>query len=1281
MNDSLKLLTELIGGLSPEKKTLLAAMLQIPVEPIAITGMGCRFPGKADSINAYWQMLNEGHDAISTAPANRWNSDNTRQMNDEMDVRMAARWGGFLDSVDGFDAAFFGIAPREAIYMDPQQRLLLEVAWEALENAGQAVDSLAGSATGVFVGVCTNDYLHFQLHADSHDCLDPYATSGTAHSIVANRLSYLLDLRGPSVAVDTACSSSLVALHLACQSLRNRECRMALAGGVNIMLSQEPGLAFSRLGMLAPDGRCKTFDAQANGYVRGEGCGVVVLKRLSEALTDGDPILALIRGTAINQDGHSNGLTSPNGQAQEAVIRQALCNAGVLPEQIGYVETHGTGTSLGDPIEIEALTTVLGQPRSNGNPCMLGSVKTNIGHLEAAAGIAGLIKAVLALHHGEIPPHLHFQTLNPNISLKNTPFIIPTKGISWPHGEETRFAGVSAFGFGGTNAHIVLEEAPQMSRGEQDDAARHYERANVLPISARTSEALHALVQHYSDFLLADKTLNLRDICYTASMRRSHHRHRLAFVASSIEELRYHLEAWLHDQKHFAAATKSEDEAQRILAEGGYSGLLESTTPASIPVLEPLHAQLEAIATLYMHGYTINWSLFYPVKGRCIPLPSYPWQRLRFWIESASTAHTDTTPANTIAQVDTTGEADVTDWIYQLRWQPEERDLYLTPRGYRAKAEPGNWLLLADASGVGQALSRRLQALGERCVLLYPGQSFERLAQDVYQLHPASREDYQRLLQETCNEHHSFSTIVHLWNLDIASGEKFVNSTIEEGASGALASCESVLHLLHALLREKLATSPRLWLVTRGAQPAEPCTALAVSQSPVWGMGRTVALEYANLWGGLIDLDPQSAAEKSAARLMEVLYGSDRNGAGNGEDQIAFRGDYRYVLRLLRRPRDTRQGNMQIRRDGTYLITGGLGAIGLKVASWLAGHGARHLVLLGRNGLPDPASSEQLAPDSDERRRVEVVRSLEAAGVQVRVVQADVSNLDQMAGVFEDIDSSSYPLRGILHAAGVSISQTIAMLDRASLQAVLRPKVQGSLVLHQLSRGLDIDFFVLFSSASAVWGSPQLAAYTAANLFLDGLSHERRAQGLPALSINWGLWADSGMVSQKIEQVIRKAGVLPMQGKPALDALEYLIGTNAVQAIIAEVDWQTFIPTVETGRKRPLLSYMSEGIAKQISSSSEQQSQLIGKLERASYSERQALLEEHIQAEVNSVMGFDESFSPDREQSLFDLGMDSLMALKLENRLERSLGRTFPATVPFDHPTITALAGCLNDLF
>ncbi|WXB20297.1 SDR family NAD(P)-dependent oxidoreductase [Pendulispora albinea] len=419
--------------------------------------MGCRFPGGADTPDRFWTMLDEGRDAIVEAPRDRWDRDAWYDPDPDAPGKMYTRWGGFLEGADRFDAEFFGISPREAARMDPQQRLVLEVAWEALEHAGIAAHRLAGSATGVFVGVSLSDYAGLQF-ADLTR-LDAYAGSGSAPCIVANRLSYFGDFRGPSMTIDTACSSSLVAIHGACQSLRSGESDLALAGGVNLILTPDTTVALSRARMMAADGRCKTFDARADGYVRGEGCGIVVLKRLSDALSDRDRILAVVRGTAVNQDGRSNGLTAPSIHAQMDVIRRALANGRLGGEEVGYVEAHGTGTSLGDPIEVEALRETYGA-RSNGAACAMGSVKTNIGHLESAAGVAGFIKAVLALERGAIPPHLHLRELNPNISLSGTPFVIPTERRPWPPGASRRFAGVSSFGFGGTNAHVVLEEAP-----------------------------------------------------------------------------------------------------------------------------------------------------------------------------------------------------------------------------------------------------------------------------------------------------------------------------------------------------------------------------------------------------------------------------------------------------------------------------------------------------------------------------------------------------------------------------------------------------------------------------------------------------------------------------------------------------------------------------------------------------------------------------------------------------------------------------------------------------
>lgn len=514
-------------------------------EPIAVIGIGCRFPG-AEGPEAFWQMLQNGVDAITEVPPDRWNIDEYYDPNPGTPNKMYIRTGGFIDNVDRFDPDFFSISPREAMRMDPQQRILLEIVWQAFEHAGLIPQQLGGSKTGVFIGISNNDYSTLQYISD--EVIDAYHGTGNAFSIVANRISYLFDLHGPSVAVDTACSSSLVSVHLAIQSLRNGESNLAVAGGVNLILTPETNLIFSHARMMSIEGRCKTFDASADGYVRGEGCGVVILKRLSDALKEGDRILAIIRGSAINQDGRSNGITAPNGLAQQEVIKAALKNAKLSPEQIGYVEAHGTGTILGDPIEVQSLGAVM-KNRSKNKPCLIGSVKTNIGHLESAAGIAGLIKVILSLHHEEIPPHLHFKQINPHIPIDELPMEIPTERRPWKPGDEKRFAAISSFGFGGTNSHIVLEEAPNRKLVHNE-----IERPlHLLTLSAKNEYALNNYVKIYAEHLASHGSNSLADICFTANAGRSHFAHRLAVTAENVQQMRERLSALVEGQPVFEA--------------------------------------------------------------------------------------------------------------------------------------------------------------------------------------------------------------------------------------------------------------------------------------------------------------------------------------------------------------------------------------------------------------------------------------------------------------------------------------------------------------------------------------------------------------------------------------------------------------------------------------------------------------------------------------------------------------------------------------------------------
>jgi acyl transferase domain-containing protein/acyl carrier protein len=725
------------------------------MEPIAIVGMSCRFPG-APSLEAFWELLCNGVDAIREVPPERWNAADFYAPDVAADGKMNSRWGGFIDDVDRFDPHPFRIAPREAARMDPQQRLLLELAWEALEHAGQVRSRLAGSATGVFIGIGGNDYGRMLLSDPRF--IDSYTNTGNAWCIAANRLSYVFDLRGPSIAIDSACSSSLIAIHQACQSLLAGESTLALAGGVNLILSPEPTIGFSKLSALSPDGRCKPFSATANGYVRGEGAGLVVLKTLARAEADGDPIHAVIRGSAVNQDGRTNGLTAPNRFSQEQVLRQAYQVAGVDPAQVQYVEAHGTGTLLGDPIEAQALGSVLSTNREPDSYCLVGSVKSNFGHLEPAAGIAGLIKTVLMLEHRLVPPSLHAEVLNPHIPFERLPLRVARQLEPWPSSGDARLAGVSAFSFGGTNAHIVLQSAPQTTHDDHVQMDGPY----LLPVSAHAPHALTARARDIAQ-QLRDESLSLSDVAYTLATRRTPLDHRAAVVGTTREQIVAGLEslaidshgtssmrrlalvfsgqpgAWLlnarelyADEPAFRAAldachrevlrqtgasllsqlaTASDcdnapdvvlfamhvalyalfrawgieaeafvgDGAGRVTAahisgalsleeavrelrqptgsvqgddlpsliEAGFDVFLEvgpSSAMAAtlirgarVPVLQsgvPVRADLlEALGRLFSLGIDLDWSALYPSHGACVPLPSYPWQRERLWVD------------------------------------------------------------------------------------------------------------------------------------------------------------------------------------------------------------------------------------------------------------------------------------------------------------------------------------------------------------------------------------------------------------------------------------------------------------------------------------------------------------------------------------------------------------------------------------------------------------------------------------------------------------------------
>ena len=587
-------------------------------EPIAIIGMSCRFPGASDC-NEYWQLLHNGKDAVTEIPEDRWPINDFYNPDPSAPGKMNTRCGGFVSNIDMFDADFFGISLREAKKMDPQHRMLLEVSWEALENAGLSPQKLIESQTGVFIGFNQTDYSLMHLKGDYKN-FDQYTTTANGYCFGAGRIAYTFGFSGPVMSIDTACSSSMVALHQACNAIRANDCNMALAGGVQLNILPHFHIMLSQIHTLSPSGACRTFDADADGLVLGEGCGLVVLKRLSDALLNNDNILALILGTSVNHGGPASGITVPNEMAQENVIRQALKNARKTPSDIHFIETHGSGTTLGDPIEFNSIDAIFGDRPIN-DPLILGSVKTNIGHLDAASGIAGLIKTVLSIQNNEIPPNLHFKTPSPKIDWSKDNIKVASEIIPWPRTEQQRIAGVSSFGISGTNSHAVIEEPPEPPELKKNEVFKR--PVHVFTLSAKTEKALHDLVKAYCDYLNANPHEKIENICYTANTGRDHFNCRLAVITHSILQLHEKLTAYLNgtdadgllsnDQptRQLKVTFYFPEENKKII---NYGKHLYQTQPQFKKGIDLCHTSIQDAYNISLHSILTNTTDHLPVN-------------------------------------------------------------------------------------------------------------------------------------------------------------------------------------------------------------------------------------------------------------------------------------------------------------------------------------------------------------------------------------------------------------------------------------------------------------------------------------------------------------------------------------------------------------------------------------------------------------------------------------------------------------------------------------------
>lgn len=1230
---------------------------------IAVIGISCKF-AQANNKEEYWHILENGKSCIRAFPENRKNQINSYAAAIGVPEKNRSYYkAGFLDEVDKFDYVLFGISPAEASLMSPEQRLFLETAWSSIEDAGYGGKKIIGTKTGVYVGHSTDFGESYKAMIEATNSeFSSISIPANMNSIIASRISYLLDLKGPSLLIDTACSSALTSIHVACSAIRNGECDMAIAGAVKVdllplcIIKQRE----EELGTATADGITRTFDEDSKGPGLGEGVAAVLLKPFDRAVKDRDNIYAVIKGTAINQDGKSVGLTAPNSAAQEEVILSAWRDAKINPETITYIETHGTGTKLGDPIEISGIQRAFRKLMDKRQFCAVGSSKTNLGHLDNAAGMAAFIKAILSLNKKKIPPTINFNKPNKNINFIDSPVFVNDRLREWNVDGFPRRCGVSAFGLSGTNCHIVLEETPIVRKDIENNGCNNDTRIKVLTMSAKSKCSLIYLTSQYVRRLVNEPDIDLNDLCYTANTSRGQYTHRLAIVFTDYNDLLCKLNylvtsklstlekngTYYGEYKIIASdrpVTSNEeitDEELRNISISVQSNLIKKHDTITE---EERKYMLDKLCIAYVKGVHIDWEELYKFHNhKKLSLPCYPFEKKTCWIDIQTKITVDT------------NHADINKNLYhRVTWREKAFEVS------EASMSSGTFLIIsAEEDAYKNYLQLIREQVNEVVEVVY-GEEFIQRNDGKYTIN-GTEEDYTALFDKL--KHRNITKIIYLATETRNTPLNTLMEYEEEEKKGVY----SLFFIIKALLNNKYRQKLDIIIL---ADYANEVTGNECAVNPhhaaLFGISKVIGQEYDKFECRCIDFDRYTNEEIILNDIKSCKQ----------EHIAAYRKGIRYVEELQPTNLDSfRDVKCRITNEGVYIVLGGMGAIGLEVCRFLASKNKVNIALINRTPFPERESWEGFInkeQDIEICEKIKTIKELEKNGSKILLFSADISDLERMSVIISELRQKYQRINGVMNCAGVAGDGFIIIKNIKRFESVIKPKMQGTWVLDKLTQEDELDFFITLSSISSFLSEAGQSDYTAANCYLDAYSNSRRKAGRRTLTINWTAWKEIGMAvkfdANKEDDVFK-----PITTADAMNAFEQVLNRDIDRIIIGQLDL-----TADT-RISKLLLKMPDTIKKK--NVNEEKTASMGDAYSDSASYIQIIGEENkglTEIEGKTAQIWAKALKLEKidvYQKFFDMGGNSILASNLIRMMEKEFPGVLDITDIYTYPTVLQIS-------